>query len=85
MLTGSIPASLSRLTLLDRIFLDTNQLTGHIPEVSDLQDLISISVSKNSLTGTFPTAIWTLTALEYILAYQTHISGSISSSVSGGT
>ncbi|KAB1207733.1 Somatic embryogenesis receptor kinase 2 [Morella rubra] len=56
-LTGSIPASLSKLANLKFLRLNSNNLTGRIPrELTKLGNLKILDVSHNDLCGTFPTS-----------------------------
>ena len=57
-LTGTIPATLNRLTGLLDLLLSDNLLTGPIPtELGDLPSLETLCLSENSLTGCIPVAL----------------------------
>ncbi|CAN5973526.1 unnamed protein product [Sphagnum jensenii] len=54
-LTGTIPDSLSNLTMLTTLWLDDNSLQGPIPEsLSALTNLVSLILSNNNFSGMIP-------------------------------
>ena len=53
-MTGEIPASLNSLTSLVNLFLDDNQLSGEIPDLSRLTSLTHLYLNRNLLSGTIP-------------------------------
>ena len=54
-LTGSIPSSIGRLTLLERFFASENALTGTLPtEFGNLRSMVFLNVFGNLLNGTIP-------------------------------
>ena len=52
-LKGSLPACLSRLSKLEFLKLPRNSLIGRVPALP-LDALIEVDLSKNKLSGTFP-------------------------------
>ena len=67
-LSGSIPASLGRLTVAREILLDDNQLVGTIPSSLDgLRSLQQLRLNNNSLQGAVPSSLGRLTTLRYML------------------
>ena len=54
-LNGTIPASLSRLNVLNQLNLHSNELSGSIPDqLGDLTNLQKLLLHNNMLTGDFP-------------------------------
>ena len=54
-LSGSIPASITRITTLTALDLSNNQLTSHIPvELFSMPRLVHVDLSHNGFTGTLP-------------------------------
>ncbi|KAG8080079.1 hypothetical protein GUJ93_ZPchr0007g3015 [Zizania palustris] len=63
-LSGSIPSTLSTLTLLTSMSLNNNRLVGEIPDAfSTLTGLANLDFSSNNLTGPLPPSMGNLTAL----------------------
>ncbi|KAK4734985.1 hypothetical protein R3W88_009246 [Solanum pinnatisectum] len=72
-LTGSIPQQLIALSSLTKVYAYYNSLTGPlpmhigtIPDLEDLQDLQSLDLSLNNLSGPIPHFIANLTSLLYL-------------------
>ena len=66
MLTGTIPAELSTMTNLERLWIYDNSLTGTIPvELSAMttNSYISIQLHQNSLTGSIPIELSALSSM----------------------
>lgn len=81
-LSGTIPASLEKLTALKRLNLGYNQLTGTIPEsLGNLTSLREFDLSGNQLTGSIPTSFGNLTALRKLDLSSNLLNGSIPSSL----
>ena len=72
------------MAALEEIFLEDNQLTGEIPDLSKLVKLERLFLGWNAFSGRFPASIWTLTELITIAAFDNFLTGSISPLVSGG-
>ncbi len=61
-LEGHIPAAISRLEVVEELWLYTNELTGAIPaEMGDLSSLTWLFVSSNELSGQIPENLNNLT------------------------
>lgn len=53
-LSGTLPASLNRLTNLTHLYITSNQFSGEFPDIPDLQKLTWIDMEFNRFTGEFP-------------------------------
>ncbi|XP_022742405.1 probably inactive leucine-rich repeat receptor-like protein kinase IMK2 isoform X2 [Durio zibethinus] len=63
-LIGTIPVSLSKLSLLEHISLSHNQITGTIPyELGKLSKLQMLDISSNAINGSFPSSFANLSSL----------------------
>jgi len=77
-ISGTLPTSLKNMTSLEGLYLNSNQLSGPIPELP-----ISLSlfvISDNSLTGALPSNVGTEN-LEYLNIASNHIGGPIPQSI----
>jgi hypothetical protein len=82
-LVGTIPASLTALTNLQRLYLDQNQLTGSIPtSLESLTALQHLVTSYNSLTGSIPASLTGMSSLQRIILNDNQLTGSIPGSLS---
>ena len=62
-LVGTLDACISELTLLERLFLWANELTGTLPSDWPTQ-LVSLSLNQNAFTGIIPVELGRLTRLQ---------------------
>lgn len=77
-LSGSLPSTLSSLTLLTDMSLSSNHLAGEIPDVfSALTGLINLDFSSNNLTGPLPPSMGSLKALTTLHIQDNQISGTL--------
>ncbi|VAH28918.1 unnamed protein product [Triticum turgidum subsp. durum] len=77
-LSGSLPSTLSTLTLLTDMSLSSNRLSGDIPDVfSALTGLINLDFSSNNLTGPLPPSMGNLKALTTLHIQDNQISGTL--------
>jgi Leucine-rich repeat (LRR) protein len=77
-LSGSLPSDLNKLANLRNLHVQSNELTGAIPELAGLVNLITLDVQENRLTGQIPT-LTGLSKLTWFRAWSNHLSGSIPS------
>jgi len=76
-LSGTLPADIGNLTVLQRVALASSFLTGEIPaEIGQCTELTFIDLSGNMLTGSFPQEISNCQKLKEIIVYQNQFSGS---------
>ncbi|KAF5468748.1 hypothetical protein F2P56_012878 [Juglans regia] len=53
-LSGSIPPTLGLVQSLEVLRLDRNALTGSVPDLSNLTNIVELNLAKNNLTGALP-------------------------------
>lgn len=70
---GTIPANLP--PTMKTLFLNDNQFTGSIPDLSVLSQLTDLSLSKNNLTGVLPDSFQQLPGLINLDLSENNISG----------
>ncbi|KAJ6297480.1 hypothetical protein OIU78_023099 [Salix suchowensis] len=76
--TGSIPDSLSSLTLLNDMSLNDNFLSGEIPDVfQSLPGLINLDLSNNNLSGQLPSSFVDLASLTTLRLQDNQLSGTL--------
>ncbi|XP_077220158.1 protein STRUBBELIG-RECEPTOR FAMILY 3-like isoform X3 [Tasmannia lanceolata] len=76
--TGSIPSSLSTLTLLSDMSLNNNLLTGELPDAFQaLTGLINLDLSFNNLSGQLPPSFESLSSLTTLHVQDNQISGTL--------
>ncbi|KAL8470332.1 hypothetical protein ACS0TY_032979 [Phlomoides rotata] len=82
LLSGKIPASLSKLNLLEEINLSNNQIGGSIPnELGDLSRLKSIDLSNNLINRSFPESLSNLASLQRLNLENNFLDSSIPDSI----
>ena len=73
-----IPPVLGDLTMLEELWLNSNDLTGPIPsELGDLTLLKELNLSSNNLTGPIPPALGDLTMLERLDLSDNELTGPV--------
>uniref|UniRef100_A0A6M2F4J0 Protein kinase domain-containing protein n=1 Tax=Populus davidiana TaxID=266767 RepID=A0A6M2F4J0_9ROSI len=76
--TGSIPDSLSSLTLLKDMSLNDNFLSGEIPDAfQSLPGLINLDLSNNNLSGQLPSSFVDLASLTTLRLQDNQLSGTL--------
>ncbi|KAK7199195.1 Leucine rich repeat N-terminal domain/Leucine Rich Repeat/Leucine Rich repeat [Novymonas esmeraldas] len=82
MVSGSLPASWSRLTGLTEVTLAGNALTGPLPaEWSDMRLLESLNLGKNQLTGPIPESWGLMAQLSHLALNNNQLAGAIPTAV----
>ena len=77
-LTGSVPASLGRLSSLKTLHLHENRLGGGIPSsLGNLAALERLSLYRNELEGAIPASLGNLTNVRRLYLYENDLSGAI--------
>ncbi|XP_022764033.1 protein STRUBBELIG-RECEPTOR FAMILY 3-like isoform X2 [Durio zibethinus] len=76
--SGSIPDSLSSLTLLTDMSLNNNLLSGEIPDAfQSLSGLINLDLSNNNLSGQLPPSMENLSRLTTLRLQVNQLSGTL--------
>ncbi|XP_072951038.1 protein STRUBBELIG-RECEPTOR FAMILY 3-like isoform X1 [Typha angustifolia] len=77
-LTGSIPSSLSKLTVLSAMSVNENHLTGELPNAfQSLTGLINLDLSSNNLSSQLPPSMGSLLSLTTLHIQDNQFSGSL--------
>jgi Leucine-rich repeat (LRR) protein len=86
-LSGQIPAEFGQLPILEFLNLSNNQLSGDIPEElgmlgsalpgTDRVYIRRLYLHRNSLTGSIPAALTSLSHLEWLTLWQNQLSGDV--------
>ncbi|XP_020102788.1 protein STRUBBELIG-RECEPTOR FAMILY 3-like isoform X3 [Ananas comosus] len=77
-LTGSIPSSLSELTLISDMSLSGNLLTGELPDAFQmLSGLVNLDISSNNLHGQLPSSMEKLSSLTTLHLQDNQLSGTL--------
>ncbi|CAM8883560.1 unnamed protein product [Rhodiola kirilowii] len=64
--SGSVTPQLSSLTKLTTIDLSSNQLSGHLTFLTQLTNLVNVTLSDNRFTGGLPDSIWSFRNLQTV-------------------
>ncbi|GFZ02331.1 leucine-rich repeat protein kinase family protein [Actinidia rufa] len=78
-LTGNIPADMKKLGGLVELWLDSNSLTGPIPDFTGCMDLEIIHLENNQLTGELPSSLAQLPNLKELYVQNNKLSGKVPS------
>ncbi|XP_057513456.1 probable LRR receptor-like serine/threonine-protein kinase At1g67720 [Actinidia eriantha] len=78
-LTGNIPADMKKLGGLVELWLDSNSLTGPIPDFTGCMDLEIIHLENNQLTGELPPSLAQLPNLKELYVQNNKLSGKVPS------
>ena len=84
-LAGEIPAGITALDALVKLTLRNNDLTGGIPDLSDLDKLEILNLQGNSLSGSIPATLGGMESLDYLWLYSNDLTGSIPSELGNAT
>ncbi|KAK2979807.1 hypothetical protein RJ640_010698 [Escallonia rubra] len=77
-LTGSLPATLAKLTHLSHISISGTRISGPVPSfLSGLKNLTYIYLANNQFTGSIPSSLAQLTKLTVIHLNNNKLTGSI--------
>ena len=76
-LAGTIPAGLNGLDALERLTLRDNDLTGEIPDLSDLDNLERLNLKGNMLSGSIPATLGDMESLDYLWLHSNDLTGEI--------
>uniref|UniRef100_A0A2P2K7H8 Uncharacterized protein MANES_13G150000 n=1 Tax=Rhizophora mucronata TaxID=61149 RepID=A0A2P2K7H8_RHIMU len=76
--SGSIPHSLSSLTVLTAMSLNNNYLSGEIPDAfQSLTGLVNMDLSSNNLSGQLPVSLKNLISLTTLHLQDNQLSGTL--------
>ena len=82
-LSGTIPPSISQLSLVQSLKLSDNPLTGTLPAaISSLTSLLWLSASKLQLSGTLPASLTSLSGLTHLSVYHNALTGTVPAGMS---
>lgn len=76
-LTGYLPPELNDLTYLRILDMDVNQISGSLPDLSNLSQLIWLQLGSNQLSGTLPAWLNNMTSLLRIHLRNNQFTGPI--------
>uniref|UniRef100_A0A7N1A9W1 non-specific serine/threonine protein kinase n=1 Tax=Kalanchoe fedtschenkoi TaxID=63787 RepID=A0A7N1A9W1_KALFE len=78
-LTGNIPSTLRNCTGMEAFMFSGNHLTGNLPDdlFTQLKNLWSCDISRNSFDGIFPLGVGKLGVLNQLFIYDNNFSGQI--------
>lgn len=83
MLTGTIPAEIANITLLERLWLHDNQIGGELPQsITAMTSLEALRLENNSeLGGSLPLDLGNMESLNTLTIMETKMNGEIPSSI----
>ena len=84
-LAGTVPAGITALDALTRLTLRDNDLTGEVPDLSEMDNLERLILSNNALTGGVPTTLGDMASLEYLYLHGNQLTGGIPAELSSAT
>lgn len=75
---GTIPDSIEKLTALETLYLNWNQLSGTIPTtIGNLKSIVYLHLGSNEFSGPIPQTIAKLNTMSYLNLGMNGLSGSI--------
>ena len=80
-LTGGFPAAVAGMSSLKYLNLSENAIGGTIPDLSALNNLISLSAWQCGLTGTIPETLYSLSGLQILDLSENKLEGEISAGI----
>ncbi|XP_062157849.1 probable LRR receptor-like serine/threonine-protein kinase At1g67720 isoform X1 [Alnus glutinosa] len=75
--TGEIPSELNYMEALTELWLDSNSLTGPLPDISNLNSLKILHLENNKLTGPLPSYLGSLASLQELYIQNNSFTGEI--------
>ncbi|KAJ8898953.1 hypothetical protein K2173_008453 [Erythroxylum novogranatense] len=82
LISGKIPVTLGKLSLLQEVSLSHNKISGTIPdELGSLSNLQKLDLSNNAMNGSFPTSFSNLSSLVSLDLQNNQFTGPIPASV----
>jgi Leucine-rich repeat (LRR) protein len=84
-LAGSIPDSFNTLVALELLTLRNNNLTGELPDLGDLDNLATLDLNSNSLSGSLPASLGDMDEIDYLYLHGNDFSGAIPAELGNAT
>ncbi|XP_008782339.3 probable LRR receptor-like serine/threonine-protein kinase At1g67720 [Phoenix dactylifera] len=82
-ISGTLPDVINDLTALTHIWLGGNKLSGSIPDMTNLNNLVSLRLSKNEFTGEIPPWLGKLESLKELHLQENKFTGKAPESLRG--
>ncbi|GKC18657.1 probable LRR receptor-like serine/threonine-protein kinase isoform X1 [Tanacetum coccineum] len=76
-LSGTISSSINELKFLTSLELQDNNISGELPDLSNLVNLQNLNVTRNKFSGSIPTSWDQLSNLKYLDLSSNNLSGKI--------
>ncbi|CAA7395752.1 unnamed protein product [Spirodela intermedia] len=80
-LTGTLPEGINNMTALTSIWLGGNMISGPIPDLGSLQQLVSLRLEDNQLSGPIPPSLGSLMEIREIFLQNNDLQGAIPQSL----
>ncbi|KAG0485305.1 hypothetical protein HPP92_009384 [Vanilla planifolia] len=76
-ISGTLSDSIENLTAISKIWLSGNKLSGTIPQMTNLKELVSLHLADNEFTGQIPSSLGNLPKIKEIFLQNNKLSGPI--------
>ncbi|KAG0487083.1 hypothetical protein HPP92_009178 [Vanilla planifolia] len=76
-ISGTLSDSIENLTAISKIWLSGNKLSGTIPQMTNLKELVSLHLADNEFTGQIPSSLANLPKIKEIFLQNNKLSGPI--------
>ena len=80
-LRGVVPEEIGLLTNLKSLNMASNQLSGELPDISNMNRLVNLQLFENQLTGSLPEAVHQLQSIEILSLSSNLFAGTIPRSI----
>lgn len=82
-ISGTLPDIIANLTAVTHIWLSGNKLSGSIPDMTNLNNLVSLRLAKNEFTGAIPPSLGKLESLKELHLQGNKLTGMAPESLRG--